>query len=297
MKKSHRVIWLLAILLIPVLCMGAYSFYDNGRPAPIPLKKKLYEGVTYRRIVSYFPRPMIAHVLVIDTRTAGLQFIVTPPEEDWKQADHPVKARTTSQFLEEFGVQIAINGDGFTPWWSHTPLDYYPHEGDPVTPNGVAASGGKVYADGSQSEEVGIIPTLYISRRNSLSFNDAPNKIFNALSGDRMLVMGGQPVDGLDDSELDPRTAIGTNPNGRWLYIVIVDGRQPFYSEGVTFADLADILIDFGAHYGMALDGGGSSTLVMEGEDGNPVILNSPIDLYMPGRERPVANHLGIYLK
>jgi exopolysaccharide biosynthesis protein len=44
-----------------------------------------------------------------------------------------------------------------------------------------------------------------------------------------MLVMQGQPVDGLDDSELDPRTAIGINRNARWLYIVVVDGRQPFY--------------------------------------------------------------------
>jgi hypothetical protein len=47
----------------------------------------------------------------------------------------------------------------------------------------------------------------------------------------------------------------------------------------------------------MNLDGGGSSTLVIEGEDGQPVILNSPIDHYIPGTERPVANHLGIYIK
>jgi exopolysaccharide biosynthesis protein len=76
-----------------------------------------------------------------------------------------------------------------------------------------------------------------------------------------------------------------------------VDGRQPFYSEGATFAELADLLIDFGAHYAMSLDGGGSSTLVIEGEDGLPEILNSPIDSYIPGRERPVANHLGITVK
>jgi len=52
-----------------------------------------------------------------------------------------------------------------------------------------------------------------------------------------------------------------------------------------------------GAYYAMALDGGGSSTMVIEGEDGKPVILNSPIDLYIPGRERPVGNHFGVYVK
>jgi exopolysaccharide biosynthesis protein len=75
-----------------------------------------------------------------------------------------------------------------------------------------------------------------------------------------------------------------------------VDGRQPFYSEGITLKELADLMISLGAQNAMNLDGGGSSTMVVEGEDGRPRILNSPIDNYIPGRERPVANHLGIFV-
>jgi exopolysaccharide biosynthesis protein len=86
------------------------------------------------------------------------------------------------------------------------------------------------------------------------------------------------------------------NKNGRWLYLVVVDGRQPLYSAGATFDELADILMAHGAYFGMSLDGGGSTTMVIEGADGQPVILNSPIDQYVPGRERPVANHIGIFL-
>jgi hypothetical protein len=300
MKKSlkfSRRFWLVSFLLGIVFCGSGYLLYGRGRPAPIPQKREIFEGVTYHRVVKVLPRPMIAHVLVIDTKTKGLKFFVTPPVDNWKETEHPLAARTTTQFLGEFDLQIAINGDGFTPWWSHGPLDYYPHEGDPVTPNGLAASNGQVYSDGIQEGEAGVEPTLYIGRRNTLSFNIAPNRIFNAISGDRMLVVKGEPVEGLNDTELDPRTAIGINRNGRWLYIVVVDGRQPFYSEGATFGELADILIKFGANYAMALDGGGSSTMVIEGEDGEPVILNSPIDQYVPGRERPVANHLGLYVK
>jgi len=96
---------------------------------------------------------------------------------------------------------------------------------------------------------------------------------------------------------LHPRTAIGTSANGRWLYLVVVDGRQPFYSEGMTFAELADFMANLGADTAMSLDGGGSSTMVIQGEDGQPKILNSPIDHYIPGSERAVANHHGIYLK
>jgi exopolysaccharide biosynthesis protein len=57
------------------------------------------------------------------------------------------------------------------------------------------------------------------------------------------------------------------------------------------------LLIDQGAFMGMSLDGGGSSTMVIEGNGGEPMILNSPIDNYIPGRERPVGTHLGIYVK
>ena len=112
-----------------------------------------------------------------------------------------------------------------------------------------------------------------------------------------MLVVKGEVVPGLDDVELDPRTALGINRNGRYLYMVVVDGRQPFYSEGVTFAELAALLRKQGAYMAMSMDGGGSSTLVVEGKDGLPRILNTPIDNYIPGRERPVGNHLGIYLR
>jgi exopolysaccharide biosynthesis protein len=76
-----------------------------------------------------------------------------------------------------------------------------------------------------------------------------------------------------------------------------VDGRQPFYSQGATFVELAELLRKQGAYVAMSMDGGGSATLVVEGQAGTPRILNTPIDNYIPGRERPVGNHLGIYIK
>jgi len=118
-------------------------------------------GVTYQRIVRYLPHSMIAHVLVIDKKDRKMQFMVTPPDD---VAGGALKARATSQFLAEFGVQIAINGDGFYPWWSRSPVDYYPHDGEPVSPNGFSASYGDRCADGLQ--DIRPEPTLYISRRN-----------------------------------------------------------------------------------------------------------------------------------
>jgi hypothetical protein len=282
----------LGVVVLMIMCSGAYLLYDRGRPAPIPMKQELYDGVTYRRVVRYLPRPMIAHVLTIDTKAKGVEFLVTPPDSE---GETPLKARTTSQFLEEFNLQIAINGGGFSPWWSRSPADYYPHAGDPIAPFGFTASDGDVYWTTADTE--GIPPALFISRRNALSFNNKPSRVHSALSGDRMLVLKGETAPDLEGEELDPRTAIGINRNGRYLYLVVVDGRQPFYSEGATFTELAQLLIDQGAYLAMSLDGGGSSTMVMEGKDGRPRILNSPIDHYIPGTERPVGTHLGIYVQ
>ena len=109
------------------------------------------------------------------------------------------------------------------------------------------------------------------------------------------MVSKGQKVAGLDAQILNPRTAVGFNQNGRWFYLIVVDGRET--SSGMTFSELADLLIPYGVYTGMALDGGGSSTLVIEGVDKLPRVLNTPIDDNNPGQERAVANHLGISLK
>ncbi len=93
-----------------------------------------------------------------------------------------------------------------------------------------------------------------------------------------------------------PRTAVAIDREGRTLFLVIVDGRQPNYSEGLNFPELARFLKGLGAHDAINLDGGGSSTLAIEGPDGMARVLNSPIHGRVPpGRERPVATHLGIY--
>ncbi|HAV76989.1 MAG TPA: hypothetical protein DCX53_06500 [Anaerolineae bacterium] len=290
MKKIFKIIFW--SLLVIGLCVGGYTLYDRGRPAPIPMKRTLYDGVVYRRIIKVSPRPMIVHVITIDRTNSKAKFLITPPGSD---GELPLKARTTSQFLNDFDLQIAINGDGFSPWWSRSPADYYPRVGDPVVPLGFTASRGKIYATGDIGK-VGVEPTLYITRQNYPSFNIRPGNVWFAISGDRMLVSKGKVESGLDDTEPDPRTAIGINQNGRYIYLVVIDGRQPFYSNGATFLELAELMKKQGAYFAMALDGGGSSTMVIEGENGEPQILNSPIDNYIPGRERPVANHFGVFI-
>ena len=50
-----------------------------------------------------------------------------------------------------------------------------------------------------------------------------------------------------------------------------------------------------GAYQALNLDGGGSTTLVSSDGKGGARLLNRPIHAGIPGRERIVANHLGVY--
>ncbi len=80
------------------------------------------------------------------------------------------------------------------------------------------------------------------------------------------------------------------------MLLFVIDGRQPNYSAGATLTELAEVILEHGGHHALNLDGGGSSTLVIEGPDGQPEVLNSPIHRRIPpSRERPVANHLGVH--
>jgi hypothetical protein len=85
-----------------------------------------------------------------------------------------------------------------------------------------------------------------------------------------------------------PRTAIGFNKDKSKLFMVTVDGRQQS-SAGMTLPELADYMVSLGAYQALNFDGGGSTTMVVEGK-----VVNSPSD---PMGERAVSNALMIIKK
>jgi hypothetical protein len=113
--------------------------------------------------------------------------------------------------------------------------------------------------------------------------------ISDAIGGGPVLVRDGKAVfranEAFTPSQMAPRaprTAIGQRADGRIL-MVVVDGRQPGFSVGMTNFELALALARLGAVRAMALDGGGSSAVAFEGS-----VLNAPSD----GRERPISTAL-----
>jgi len=96
----------------------------------------------------------------------------------------------------------------------------------------------------------------------------------------------------VEPSRRHPRTGLGVSRDGRVLWVVVADGRQPGRSVGLTLPELAEIFRELGADDALNLDGGGSSSFIYTPEKGEAV-HNTPSD----GVFRPVANHLGVRLR
>ena len=261
-----------------------------GITAPPEVRQKIFNGVTYLRKELQLSRKIVAHVITIDMFTSGIKFLVTPPGN----SNGLLCARKTSQFLSGFNLQIAVNGNGFTylDQTTYPPQTNCQNGGEPVKVNSLAASRGNVYAQRFDTH-----PVVYINQANEITFNTPKGNVYNAISGYPMLLEKGARVPGLESRSVEPRTVIGANQNGRWLYLVVLDGRQPGYSEGATLPEAADFLLSLGAYQAVNMDGGGSSTLVIADPKGLPFVLNMPIEGGITGNEAAIANHLGVFAK
>ena len=85
-----------------------------------------------------------------------------------------------------------------------------------------------------------------------------------------------------------PRTAVAKLKDGKFL-MVTVDGRQAGGSVGMSLQELAEYLLSIGAIDAMNLDGGGSTTMFLDGK-----IVNTPSD---KEGERKVSDAIVVTLR
>jgi len=252
----------------------------------------LYDGVAYIRDERSALRPMVIHVILVDLQVDGIDFTVTPADD---LPDYDYIARTTTQFVKEFNVQLAINGDFFGPV----------RDDGNTTESGVNAHGLTILDNITQT--IGFAPpelisTLYIDDENQVTFNERPDVVDIAISGKYMLLIDNEysvaeDIDPNFANSPHPRSAIGLTEDGSILILMVVDGRQPTNTEGATLPELATFLKEYGAYIALNLDGGGSASLASQSQDGIIHLINSPVNHDAVNVERPIANHLGVYAK
>jgi hypothetical protein len=270
------------LLAIASLLLCGWFVWFTHRSQPPPERRELWPGVAYVRDVRLSPRPMVIHVVTVDLTRPGVRCVVTPGEPT---AGRQLRARTATRFLADFHAQLAINANYFRPFRSAAPWDFYPREGDGVDAVGFAAAGGFPY-----SPKPWHGGTLYVTPEGRPTFGgQAGDDVFDAVSGNGFVLRNGQPADRFPDA---PDVSNGLD--ARRMVLMVIDGKQPHYSEGATQQELADLLLAYGADTAVRLDEGGSATLAAEAADGRPALPSCPIHTRIPGRQRPVANHLGI---
>jgi exopolysaccharide biosynthesis protein len=119
-------------------------------------------------------------------------------------------------------------------------------------------------------------------------------KIHAAINGRQLLVVDGvaQKASQGNNVPTAPRTAVGFSRDGRRMFLLTADGRQPAFADGLGLDELADMMIDMGAYTAVNLDGGGSTTIVAREPGGTTAqVENRPSD----GAERNVPNGLGLF--
>lgn len=272
-------------LLTPLYCYGRSQWQ---RPAQTPQIQQLFAGITYQRQVYTSPRTYIVHIAKIDLTHPGIRVIATPgqPADD----NNEFRAEPTSAFLTQFRLQLAMNAGYFYHFNEKTPWDYAPHTGGRVNVLGQSISMGQPYSHPQRQW-----PVLCFDqnqRGRIVETGHCPSDTLHAVAGNYILHPD-QPLQ-LDSDKPYARSIAALDQTGTTLWLIVVDGKQPDYSEGATFADIEQLIKQIGADIALNLDGGGSTTLVTSTRSGAK-LLNAPIHGKWPMNERPVATHLGIY--
>lgn len=280
----------LGLLFLP----SAHAQMVLGRWTPI------FKGVDHVRgtnnPTSGYPSYHVINAVRVDLTDPDIQLFTDQKLTNGYIANlYEVVGYTVSEYLTRNKLQVAINANRFDP------SPYYPPPGTKMDINGLCICTGSVTSAQSSSASS---RSLVFDKNNvpELIYTNWPARattgIWNAISGDYNLVIKGVNVGKKSPvQDQQPRTAYGISQDKRYLFSITIDGRQPGYSDGAYDYETAAWLILLGAYDGMNVDGGGSTTMVMEDSTGKPLRLNSSSAVADSGRERTIASHLGIYAK
>jgi len=264
------------------------------------------------------PRQVDMWVAEIDMKAPGVSFLVTPSNGDLVGDTTP---ESTRAFVTRIGAQLGVNGSFFSM------AAKGPASKGQYNVSGLSASKGDAYSPFA----LGFVDAINISRENVATINRGTGKttkaaapktrtkekraeiniglahepaveLYNALSGKSRLVKNGKNVAGKEPA-IHPRTGAGITADGK-LLLFTVDGREAGRSLGMKFSEMADAMIRFGARDAVNLDGGGSTTFVMDDPRTaahDPKIMNLPCDPLPTteehGKERPVGNNLAVFAR
>jgi|LFRM01.1.fsa_nt_gb hypothetical protein len=262
------------------------------------------------------PRLMKGSCVRVDLADRRLRFHVPGRAEHWGEPmpelpDRPFRIRTRRQTVRSYLLEarrvaegglglnmlVGVNSTGWSPWeapWNHKYAD----------------NTGLIVKDGEMVAPAIGNPSFIVYKDGSVAFRkvgrDEPvTNIQTAVSGFGIVLTNGVIRERNVPTSLAPRTGFGLSRDKRYLYLFVVDGRQPGYSMGANTYEVAEWLRHFGADDGMNMDGGGSTTLFCwdpapDPANTDPKSRETPLlhklNRHAENAERSVACPLGIYV-
>ncbi len=234
------------------------------------------------------PRPLKIYYLKTALTAAALEVFAIPGDDP--DGSGPAESRLTMplDLFKKHQPLAAVNTNAFSglPGDKAAVADWF--EGRAVDIHGTVVSEGRVvspFENNRTSFWLDVVQKPHIGTPPSMSVvAEAVADWFSPLLKNNQIIP--DPADRV----LHPRTALGFDDTGTWLLLIVVDGRQPGFSEGVSLYELSQILQAQGCTQSINLDGGGSSIMLIR-EPGQEVrTLNSP-----SGKtHRPIPVMLGV---
>ncbi len=255
-------------------------------------------GVEYGYVycTNLFGHPGDVHAVRIELGKAALR---PHMDEGALLSDKKGRLKTSSAAAAEHNALFSVNG-GFFKWDDLIPYYRMKINGEVLKSNAGGTLGLAFSNDGSKVK-VGRVR------------DDELDQWDNFVAGEGLATggksaMDGKRPEGIKTKPSAPRTVLGMDAEGKYLWVVVTGGRKKGRkpSMGLSYHDCADLLGWFGCTEVVNMDGGGSTTLVVR-EDAlkgapNPptpeahpsasaegyVILNCTSD----GSERAVLDHI-----
>lgn len=262
-------------------------------------------GLKVREIVRQFPAgPVRGYLAEVDLDDPSIQLVISSAAAR-REGDPPkyeTRLRTVPQIADDLGLTLAVNAsffaraDGGIGWTQDAPVDVI---GPWISEQRVLSPGRAA----GQGEPVLIIQRIANQRYRAqvrcalaTEYNDAWGVLGGTSKADGssgcLILRNGEDVAEQARTEPQarhPRTAAGVTADGQTLLLLVIDGRQPGWSVGVTLPELAGLMKELGARDALNFDGGGSTSLVYRPPNAAQ-ITNRPSGAGW----RPVANALGI---
>ena len=258
------------------ICLSAVIFI-TGCQSPYVQYNPEKSGIKYQLMELDDPRPNRVHILRIDLSKEKIRPVVVIAEDP--DGDGPAEAALTNP-LKLAQHELVLAFINTNPWDSFPDATGKKNrswfEGQPVDISGLSASNGSIR---SPIKPGGVAVCFDLKKGILIGEDLATTVVIEGIAGFSQILKE-EIIIAPQEGPRHPRTSIGVDKSGFILWLVLVDGRQKEYSEGMTTYELGKIMQELGCWHAVNMDGGGSSIMGLVGPDGQLDIVNSPSDRY-----------------